>query len=167
MPSYLKLSSVAIQTPFFTLRIKQTRHTTHILMRLTTDIVTTRNLPLTYTLLEKRMPSVLQTQCFNDDNYTFAQEVKATEIGHLFEHILIDYLCLLKVQQGAEEATYRGVTNWNWYEDPKGTFYIHINAGSEDMQIFTEALEKTILLTHSILQAGEVIPQQQSLHLNK
>ncbi len=116
-----------------------------------TSIINTRDIPFTYTILEKQLPSILIAQCFNDEGLPFSQEVKMTEIGHLFEHIMLEYLCILKLANGHSKATFRGETNWNWKRDLRGTFHIHINAGIKHEEIFDEALTNSIELLVKIM----------------
>jgi hypothetical protein len=103
-------------------------------------------------LLQIYLPNVLQTQCFNYDNLPFTIEVQHTEIGHLFEHVLLEYLCQLKIAKGSQKATFAGRTSWNWIRDPKGKFYISLNCGKKDADILLLAIEKTIQLMKIILQ---------------
>jgi hypothetical protein len=136
----------------FSLSIKQdTRHTV-ISMRVFTPVINTAGLPITQTVLKKCLPSVLKSKCFNTQNLPFSDEVKQTEIGHLYEHILLEYLCFFRIASGAEEAMYRGNTSWNWHKEPIGTFHITISAGSIDQDIFALALDRTTQLVQLIMQ---------------
>lgn len=137
---------------FFSLNIKKSLHNTLITMNLFIPVMNTAHIPHTYALLKKMLPTILMSKCFNEENLPFSQEVKKTEIGHLFEHILLEYLCELKLAKGYSEAVYAGRTNWNWKVDPYGTFHIIIDAGSEDTDILPEALERSINLLKIILQ---------------
>lgn len=121
-------------------------------MRLFGDIVNTRHLPATASILKTNLPSVLESKCFNEEKLPFAIEVTATEIGHLFEHILLTYLCKKKVGQGARRATFRGVTDWNWKKDPWGTFHITIGAGAKEEDILMSAMTPTISLVTKVLE---------------
>lgn len=136
----------------FSLTITQNKQNTRILMRLFTTIVNTRDIPTTFSFLEKFLPSILVATCYNDDHLPFVKEVKSTEIGHLFEHVLLEYLCMLKLANGCKKATFRGETNWNWKKDTWGTFHIYINAGIRNEHIFQQALEKSVNLLHVIMQ---------------
>ena len=140
----------------FSLTVNRKANSTTIYMELFTQEVNTRTNPLTVQLLKEYLPSVLRSQCFNDDNLPFAQEVRQTEIGHLFEHILLEHLCLLKLSHGHNSATYRGVTDWNWIKEKRGTFHIQINAGRNESNFFEEALQKTIRLTETIMQNAQL-----------
>lgn len=145
------IDSPLIQNNLFSLNIQHNKHTTLILMTLFTPIVNTAEIPQTLQLLETLLPSVLKTRCFNDKDLPFDQEVTQTEIGHLFEHILLEYLCIYKLQSGCNCAKFKGFTDWNWQLNPWGTFSITINCGYRDLRIFAQALDKSIALTQLIL----------------
>lgn len=136
---------------FFSLIITQKNTSTRITMQLLYDQVNTNDIPMIVDLLKLYLPNVLTTQCFNDDGYPFKDEVRHTEIGHLFEHILLEYLCQLKMAKGCNRACFTGRTKWNWIKDPKGKFYIHVNCGVKDADILPEAIQKTIHLMRIIL----------------
>lgn len=137
----------------YSLAVKQTSSETKIIMTLTQGTLNTRELPYTVACLKKMLPSVLRSTCYNEENYPFSKEVQHTEIGHLFEHVLIEYICLLKVEHGYDDVEVSGLTKWNWILHPKGTFHITVSAGVEDMRYFAEAMQKTIELTNMILDS--------------
>jgi len=78
--------------------------------------------------------------------------VRRTEIGHLFEHILLEYLCQEKLLKGFDKAIFSGNTQWNWKREPRGMFHIYINMPYSDTDIFPEALKKSISLAKMILR---------------
>lgn len=135
----------------FSLGVTQKKYSTTIRMQLLSSQLNTNDIPFISELLKQHLPSVLRTECFNDENLPFALEVKNTEIGHLFEHILLDYLCQLKVAKGSADAVFAGRTKWNWFRDPKGMFHINLNCGFQDADILPLALERTIALMRIIL----------------
>jgi hypothetical protein len=140
---------------FFTLDVKATPKHTSITMHLKYPVVNTAKIPATYTVLKKMLPTILISQCYNEGNLPFYKEVRETEIGHLFEHIILEYLCEGKLANGCNEAAYAGKTNWDWLHDPYGTFHIVISSGEEDIDIFPHALEKSISLLKYILAIEE------------
>ncbi len=153
MPAYLSLlSPFRYSFDYYSLHVLQSKDTTVITMQLFTKIVNTQAIPLTLSILKKSLPSILQSQCFNDKKLPFSEELQETEVGHLFEHILLEYLCISKLSHGYKRASYSGVTNWNWRKDPWGTFHITIYTGIKDVTILPKALGKSIDLTNSILQ---------------
>ena len=168
MPNLPKNFTITVKTKYvsnlFSFSIKHYTDTTRMTMKVFTQEITTNVIPETYKILQRRLPRVLESKCFNDEDLPFSEEVKSTEIGHLFEHILLEYLCMEKVAQGYDEATYNGVTNWNWQKDPYGTFYITIDAGHNDLAIFPRALQKTVDLVSHIL---DHMPQSSQIKENR
>ena len=145
----------------FSLTIMQRNTSTRIIMQLHRNEVNTSNLPFIVDLLKMNLPNVLATKCFNDDNLPFREEVRNTEIGHLFEHILLEYLCQLKIAKGFSRASYAGRTRWNWIKDPRGKFHIHLNCGMKDSDILPIAIDKTVGLMKFIL-----LQEQQAMFPN-
>jgi hypothetical protein len=135
----------------FSLAIIQQRTKTKITMDVLYNQLSTAEIPSVFELLEENLPSVLMTTCYNDMDLPFNEEVRNTEIGHLFEHILLEYLCQHKIAKGARQATYAGRTHWNWTRDPLGRFHIHLTCGKKDADILPPALEKTVSLMKIIL----------------
>jgi len=135
----------------FSLAVTQKTRTTNIIMQ-SNNHLTTASLPHTSAILKLYLPHVLETECFNEEGLPFAFEVKRTEIGHLLEHILLEYLCEFKIAKGHTEAVFAGRTKWNWLRDPRGKFHIHLNCGKKDADILKPAVEKTIDLMRIILQ---------------
>lgn len=145
-------SSESFFSDLFSLQIKQIATHTNITMYLQTPTVTTSEISQTYTILQSILPSILKSTCFNDANLPFSKEVLQTEIGHLFEHILLEYLCEVKVTNGYKNPIHNGVTQWDWIRDKEGTFHIQIDAGTEDRHIFFQALSHSISLLEEILE---------------
>lgn len=129
---------------------KGIRHT-KIRMSCSSPIINTSQIPHTYSVLEKMLPSVFRSKCFNEMNYPFSVEVKRTEIAHLFEHILLEYICIRKLAHGKKSASVSGTTDWDWGIDPQGTFNITIRIGRNEQEVFDEALDHTAKLFGMIL----------------
>lgn len=145
------LKKLSYHSPFFDLKIRQTSKVTAIDMQVHGVIVNTTDIPETLEFLKENYPGVLRTQCFNEKNLPFTVEVVQTEIGHLFEHILIDKLCALKIKSGAKSAVFNGTTSWNWQENPYGSFQIWIDIGRNDLELLIEGLKITIDLTKKLM----------------
>lgn len=148
----IKNSSAYSVEDLFSLVIQHNLENTRIVMKLLIPTVNTKDMPWTYPMLEKYLPSALRSTCFNEEKLPFAVEVRRTEIGHLFEHILLEYLCQEKLLKGYDKAIFSGNTQWNWRRDPRGMFHIYINLHYSDADIFPEALEKSIALAKMILR---------------
>ncbi len=128
-------------------------HETKIIMSLSISQVNTTYFPQTVKILKKMLPGVLLSVCFNEFSLPFHKEAKKTEIGHLFEHILLEYLCLEKSVEGID-SEYNGLTSWNWVDDPFGTFHITIDAGIQDKERMSSAVIKSIELFNYIITSG-------------
>lgn len=147
----------------FSLFIEQNTTSAKIKMLLLKEPINTADIPSTIDILQNFLPNVLTTECFNDQNLPFHHEVKKTEIGHLFEHILLEYMCQLKISKGYKSAVYAGRTKWNWESEPRGVFHIHINCTLKDADIFPIALEKSITLIKIILHHNQFLSPRKSL----
>jgi hypothetical protein len=123
--------------------------------------ITTEHMPHVKSILQTKLPSILLSKCFNSKNLPFAKEVEATELGHAFEHILLEYLCLTKMSLGCQEARFSGITSWNWNRKKYGTFSITIGIEKEDALLISPALQKTIRLFE------EILTTEQNTHQNK
>ena len=96
-------------------------------------------------ILQRNLPQVLDALCFNDSNLPFDIEVKNTEMGHLFEHIILEYMCEEKIKNGFPKASFKGVTNWNWKKDIQGTFHIQIEIEPADLEFFEVAFDEDVV----------------------
>jgi hypothetical protein len=146
--TYLK---PAYQSSNFSLITLLQHESVRFCLQIHNHTVNTRSLPHTFSLLQQNCPQVLDSECFNNQNLAFDEEVKATEIGHLFEHILLEYLCQEKEAAGFSNLSFSGRTNWNWDRSPYGCFHISIQLPWLDHPFLESALFKTILLTEKIL----------------
>ncbi len=146
------MEKVSVNTSqYFQIQYRQSNKKTAITMQINLPFVSTKYLPMTGAFLQAHNPSVLRTQCFNDANLPFDIEVKETELGHLFEHILLDQLCLSEMSKGAKSSTFSGRTSWDWQKNPYGMFEIWIDIGKEQLQLLMEALKKTIALFEKLI----------------
>jgi hypothetical protein len=135
----------------FSLFHVQTVKNIHLIMKIHGDIVNTRDLPNTISYLRQYCPNVLQTECFNELNLPFNEEVKKTELGHLFEHLLLSYICKYQYLDNQLKLIVDGKTCWNWKEEPRGTFHIYISADNNDSFLFMKACKNAIYDTEQIM----------------
>lgn len=161
MPKLKTLQKLSIEEisseDLYTLSIDRRPTKTLILMKLLIPEVNTSYFPQTHKLLQLYLPTIFKSACYNDEHLPFAKEVARTELGHLFEHILLEFLCIIQLENGLDYASYEGVTNWDWTHDPKGTFHITIKARSEELEILTSAVERTVRLMNIILTKDQAI----------
>jgi hypothetical protein len=86
----------------------------------------TRHAPHVPRLLFKLFPHLSRHKCDNDKGYTFRRECQATEIPHLFEHLIIELQ-----GQAHRTSTLKGETEWNWHVDPRGLFHVTVDYNNE------------------------------------
>lgn len=134
----------------YSLTLRSVRQGTKIDMNVK-GAVNTREIPETYSTLKKLLPNIFLSECFNDEKLPFRKEVKETEIGHLFEHILLEELCRIKGSKGFKKVVFSGVTKWNWLEDQFGTFHIEVDAGFNDFDVLEEAVDSSLIVFNQIL----------------
>lgn len=134
------------------LKLKINNYPQGIMLMMYSPIIYTSNLPKIVDFLKKNLPSILQSQCFNPKNLSFREEVKQTEVGHLFEHILLEYLCEQKFREGVDDISFEGHTDWNWKIFPQGTYEIYIDYKEKCRDCFDIALKQTINLFNKIVE---------------
>ncbi len=139
-------SSYSYNCDHFRLFALSKKNKTKIKLEIIAPILTTGSVPNTVSYLENNLPTVLKNKCFNEESLPFHKEVIKTEIGHLFEHMLLEYLCLEKRSLGHKKVAYNGKTSWNWKKDKKGVFHIVIDAGLNEDKVLNEALSKSTSL---------------------
>jgi hypothetical protein len=144
-------ASYSFNSNHFLLKARAYNKKTKIKMQMVSPILTTTTIPDVIGFLEQNLPSVLRNKCFNDKKLPFHKEVTRTEIGHLFEHVLLEYLCLEKRLLGYKKVCFSGVTQWNWEVDKRGVFHITVNAGFSEKEILGKAMNKGINLMNDLL----------------
>lgn len=135
----------------FNLQLKLSAKTTHIKMFLVSPPVNTKDLPQTGKIISENLPNIYRHKCFNERGLSFSQELKKTQIGHLFEHILMEYMYQIKLKTNFGKVSYSGKTEWNWISEKAGIFNIFINTGLRDQFIMLTALQKSSILLENIL----------------
>lgn len=126
-------------------------------------VISTERLPQTTSVLKSELPTIMNSMCFNPKNLPFSEEVKNTETGHLFEHILLEYLCEEKSKDGGSNFMFEGNTDWNWQKFPEGYFDIYIKYKEKVPYYFNRALDNTISLFRTILNTSNNALQAASL----
>lgn len=150
-----KLPKIKYNSPQYSLDIGLKQETLLITMQLHSLPLSTRNLAKTNRILEKNLPSIFN-QCFNDENLCFYDEAKNTEIGHLFEHILLENLVITsQITKKVNKAIMSGRTSWNWEKEPVGRFHIKLNPVEIPRSKLFECLRESINLTDTIINSGK------------
>jgi hypothetical protein len=129
---------------------------THLCLRVLDSHINTQSFPSTFSVLQQQIPDIFEARCFNDASLPFHEECKHTELGHLFEHIVLEFLCEEKLNTGVTEASYSGETSWDWDRDQTGTFHISITAGMSDFSFLQRALVRANAIVSTIVQADVV-----------
>lgn len=130
-------------------------------------LLTTKAIPQTLSILKRRLPTIFLSKCFNDNKYSFLREAKNTEIAHLFEHILLEYLGILKRGNGRVRYVHNGVTWWNWVEEARGVFHISIDVGEGDKMYFEIALQKSLDLLSEMIDSSIASTPTEPRHLSQ
>ncbi len=140
----------------------------HLNLKAPKKYIYTKSVPTIGEQLEKFLPGIFTSQCFNKNNFTingknnfhFKKECENTELGHLFEHVLLEYLCLEKISKGEKTYSFRGLTTWNWRIEEKGKFNIKIEfLYSNEKDILKSAFIRSLHLFEEILD-GNITAEQ-------
>ena len=104
------------------------------------DRFLTSQVPHLPKMLFHLFPHLAHHKCENEHGYSFRRECRATEIPHLFEHLIIE------LQAKAQPADLlRGETQWNWRVDPRGRFYVYVDYENELLAVGAIRLAERIL----------------------
>lgn len=102
----------------------------------------TSDVPRVPRILFKLFPHMATQRCFNDEGLSFRKEALATEIPHLFEHLIIEIQD--QVRRGIGEP-FAGQTEWNWTVDPRGRFYVTVDYDNEIIALAAIRLAERII----------------------
>lgn len=87
--------------------------------------------------LLRTLPSLAEHRCQNRHGLPFVEELEDSELGHVFEHVVLELL--------ADRGIYtRGQTTWNWDRDPIGTYQITVSTGKR------HAVKESLLLAQAV-----------------
>lgn len=109
------------------------------------------------------LPSLREHICYNRSGLSFPEELENTELGHVFEHVMLAIL----ERRGLCTS---GQTTWNWHRDQIGTYHVTISSGKKHLikesilvaqTILTNALVGPVLKIQ--LPEGKVVPRKQPL----
>ena len=115
---------------------------TLIVEMLETEAFTTEGRPHIPRILFKLLPQMATQHCFNDDGLSFRREAQATEIPHLFEHLIIEIQDQVRRGIGAPLS---GETSWNWTVDPRGLFYVTVDYDNELVALGAIRLAESVI----------------------
>ncbi|HEY8108637.1 MAG TPA: hypothetical protein VIF43_01355 [Patescibacteria group bacterium] len=94
------------------------------------------------------LPSLREHLCYNRSGLPFTEELEDTELGHVFEHVMLAIL----ERRGLCAS---GQTTWNWRRDPIGTYHVTIATGKKHL-VKESVLVAQAILTNLLL--GPVLP---------
>lgn len=139
-----------LSSPSFSLLVTTFHSKTKIEMKVLNGIVKTRNLQKLNEVLGEHVPTIFESKCINKNGLTFEAEVADTQIGHLYEHMVLEFLCQIKVANGYNRAIYSGLTSWNLQAQDRGCFNISLNAGVTDWSYLVYSIRKASFLLNKI-----------------
>lgn len=91
------------------------------------------------------LPALADHICHNRKGLPFREEMQDTELGHVFEHVILAIL-------GQRGIYTKGQTTWNWDRDPIGMYRVTINTGRK------YAVKESILIAQAIMTNALVGP---------
>lgn len=107
-----------------------------------TDAYTTSERPRIPRILFKLFPHMATQRCYNDGGHSLRREAQATEIPHLFEHLILEIQDQVRRGIGSPFA---GETQWNWTVDPRGRFYVTVDYDNEVVALGAIRLAERII----------------------
>ena len=93
-----------------------------------TEIFHTAQAPRVPRILFKLFPHMVTQRCHNGAGLSFRREAEATEIPHLFEHLILEIQDQVRRHVG---EPFTGETHLNWTIDPRGRYYVTIDYDDE------------------------------------
>lgn len=143
------LSAQNYSNSFFSIKTSSSKTDLVIEMSVSSPLLYSSSLPATLPILRRFLPSIFKSKCFNTSYLPFLKEAEDTEVGHLFEHIFLEYLADLRINTKSP-VRIKAYTEWDWYLHPKGTFHIVINSENIDSNDIDLAAQKSCALLELI-----------------
>ena len=147
----LKVTEIVFQEPY---------QATLVVEMLETEAFTTEGRPHIPRILFKLLPQLASQHCFNDEGLSFRREAQATEIPHLFEHLIIEIQDQVRRGIGAPLS---GETSWNWTVDPRGRFYVTVDYDNEMVALGAIRLAENVINTLDSRDLGRI----EALNINR
>lgn len=129
-----------------------THHSKHsdIVLQADPRYATTAAFPKMVDFLKSELGTILDCKCENPSDLPFDQEVRNTELGHLYEHVILEYLCDEKIKNGAGSASFKGDTFWEVKEEQPYKFLIRIQLDITESSLLSKALDKANFLMEKL-----------------
>ena len=118
-----------------------------------TEALTTAEAPRIPRILFRLFPHMAAQRCHNDGGYSFRREAQATEIPHLFEHLILEIQNQVRRGVGLPFA---GETSWNWTVDPRGRFYVTVDYDNEIVALGAVRLAERVINALDSKQIAQV-----------
>ena len=147
----LKVTEIVFHEPY---------QATLVVEMLETEAFTTEGRPHIPRILFKLLPQLATQHCFNDEGLSFRREAQATEIPHLFEHLIIEIQDQVRRGIGAPLS---GETSWNWTVDPRGRFYVTVDYDNELVALGAIRLAENVINTLDSRDLGRI----EALNINR
>lgn len=137
----------------FNIKTKKIKDGVLLTQTIDNPIYKTSGIPETVNFLDIHMATIFNNQCFNDQKLSFREEVRDTEIPHLFEHMLIENMKMLAIKKFGK-ASMHGETYWD-FDKPQGEYNIKIKSSQFDNEIFSQSLVSSINLLEKLFGTKE------------
>jgi hypothetical protein len=137
------------KSDYFAVSLDQKEGVVLLTQKILHPIINTQELPETHDFLFKHLPTIFDNQCFNGKKLSFAEEVKSTEVGHLFEHIVLELL-KIEVEKVYPNVSFKGETCWDWSKHGYGTFLITIRSNTVFKKFLKRAINKAVLILDNL-----------------
>jgi hypothetical protein len=149
---------MVIQARDFTVRfMKPTKKFWLLQFNISPQFCSTSQFPQLSNDLRVLLPEIMVAQCDNAKDLPFCEELKETQTAHLFEHMVLEYLCKLRLRCGFGEASYEGRTFWDTLIATGENSLIAISRHGESKQEFAEAVTLSQQLLTQLIQNTGVI----------
>jgi hypothetical protein len=120
------------------------------------QFASTTQLPTLQSDIRTLLPEILVAACDNPDNKPFFKEMLDTQTAHLFEHMVLEYLCKLRLNEGASEASYEGRTFWDARRPTGEESTIAVSRQGESKSQFMRAVRLSSKLLNTLLSNTSV-----------
>lgn len=141
--------------------VKPTKKFWVLHFNITPSLSSTSHFPQLFEDLRVLLPEIMVAQCDNPNNAPFCEEMKETQTAHLFEHLVLEYLCKLRLRAGSSEASYEGRTFWDTTKSAGENSMIVISRQGEPQSVFVEAVTLSMqLLAQLIVNTGPIPTQE-------
>ena len=106
------------------------------------------------------MPSIIADGlvCHNPRHEPFSEEIKHTETGHLFEHVVLGYMLENDIYKGRSDVHLKATTSWNWDREPRGVFHLRFWGRDFRRVAFVSAVEQALALLNPLLAECQPLP---------